>query len=78
MFYNFQLKKYDEQSWICHSEGATRSRLMVVEPIRCDIRFETTATEESPVASWKGEILRRPENQCRLTGNMVGLLRMTT
>ena len=43
-----------------------------------NIRFETTATEESRVAIWQGEILRRPENQWQLTDGMVGLLRMTS
>jgi hypothetical protein len=37
---------------------------------------DTTATEESPIAN-RHEILRRPKNQCQLTDDIVGLLRMT-
>jgi hypothetical protein len=50
---------------------------MAEKKIFSGVQVETTATEGSRVASWPGEILRRPENQCRLTGGMVGLLRMT-
>ncbi len=38
---------------------------------------EVTATEESPVASRPGEILRRPMIACQTTEFGVGLLRMT-
>ncbi len=50
---------------------------MAEKKIFSGAQLETMATEESRVASWQGEILRRPENQCRLTEGMVGLLRMT-
>ena len=63
---------------ICHSEGATRRGLMAEKKIFSGAQLETMATEESRVASrQEGKILRRPDNECRLTGGMVGLLRMT-
>jgi hypothetical protein len=46
--------------------------------MKLKLRFETTATEESRVAIWQVEILRRPENQWQLTDVMVCLLRMTS
>jgi hypothetical protein len=62
---------------ICHSEGATRSGLMAEKKIFSGAQLETMATEESRVASWQGEILRRPMIVCQTTDYGVGLLRMT-
>jgi hypothetical protein len=71
-FQNLILKR------ICHSEGATRGGLMAEKKIFSDTLPGTTVTEDSPVAIWQGEILRRPENQWQLTDGIVGLLRMTS
>ncbi len=48
----------------CHSEGATRRGLMAEKKIFSGAQLETMATEESPVASRSGQILRRPDNEC--------------
>jgi hypothetical protein len=43
--------KVGRSLYACHSEGATRSSLMVEKKISFTMQFETTATEESPVSS---------------------------
>jgi hypothetical protein len=50
---------------------------MVEKKMLSQMLIETTATEESPVSSGQGKILRRPEIWCRLADSVVGLLRMT-
>jgi hypothetical protein len=51
---------------------------MVEKKLFPQVLIETTATEESPVSSGRGKILRRPEIWCHLTDGVVGLLRMTS